>query len=406
MKSSTPFDVVVAGAGPAGLALAGEIAARGATVAVVDGRFGRAWESTYGAFLDEIEGLGLVGCVARSWSRPLVFTGEAPRELGRAYARFDNEALRGRLLARAGDATRFLNRVVGVHAREGGVDLGLDDGRLLRASVLVDATGVGTWLGRSPSRSAQVALGRIVELSRVPWAEDEAVWMDLRGHDDQAPSFLYALPLGGDRVLLEETSLASSPPMAWRVLEARLEDRIAAWGLQVRRTVGHERVYIPLDGGIPAPRGPIVGFGAAGGFVHPSTGYSVVRSLRSAAGFADALVRGLEGGDGAAAADAAFASVWPLSAQISRFLHQTGLKVLLSLNGAQTRRFFESFFALSPAGQAAWLDGTASPVAGAGAMAAMFAAAPWSVRSDVLMAVFDLTGRMPRFPVPRPGGPT
>ena len=58
----------------------------------------------------------------------------------------------------------------------------------------------------------------------------EGLW----GTDREAPSFLYAMPLGGARVFLEETCLVARPALPFAVLKRRLERRCAALGLKVR----------------------------------------------------------------------------------------------------------------------------------------------------------------------------
>ena len=50
----------------------------------------------------------------------------------------------------------------------------------------------------------------------------------------QVPSFLYAMPLGGNRVFLEETCLVARPPMPFATLKRRLERRCKALGIKVR----------------------------------------------------------------------------------------------------------------------------------------------------------------------------
>jgi len=54
----------------------------------------------------------------------------------------------------------------------------------------------------------------------------------------QVPSFLYAMPLGGNRVFLEETCLVARPPMPFATLKRRLERRCKALGIKVGRELG------------------------------------------------------------------------------------------------------------------------------------------------------------------------
>lgn len=393
MKRTTPIDVVVAGAGPAGLAVAGALADRGRSVAVVDPSPEGRWPATYCAFEDEIAPLGLADCVANRWSRPLVHLDDGPaRVLDRTYVRLDNDKLAARLreplAARGG--TLVEGRVQGVSTEAGTTTVSLGDGTTLTARVVVDATGSSRLVGAGASCDvAQVALGRVVELASVPWQDGEAVWMDFRDvPDPDEPTFLYVLPLGGRRVLLEETSLASSPPLTLGELGRRLDRRIASLGLEVVEVLEEEHVRIALDAAVHAPDGPVVGYGAAAAFVHPSTGYSVVRSLRRADAFAKALSDGLEVSP-VAAARQAHGVAWSTRDRVVRALHHAGLQVLLGLDAAHTRRFFDAFFHLPPELQAAWLDPTGQPMAVARAMATLFGQASWGVRSDVFFGALE-----------------
>lgn len=55
----------------------------------------------------------------------------------------------------------------------------------------------------------------------------------LWGTEGEVPSFLYAMPLGGNRVFLEETCLVGRPAMPFATLKRRLERRCRALGITV-----------------------------------------------------------------------------------------------------------------------------------------------------------------------------
>lgn len=57
----------------------------------------------------------------------------------------------------------------------------------------------------------------------------------LWGTEGEVPSFLYAMPLGGGRVFLEETCLVARPALPFATLKRRLERRCKALGITVRR---------------------------------------------------------------------------------------------------------------------------------------------------------------------------
>jgi hypothetical protein len=57
----------------------------------------------------------------------------------------------------------------------------------------------------------------------------------LWGSGGEAPSFLYAMPLANGRVFLEETCLVARPGLPFAVLKRRLERRMAAMGLKLKK---------------------------------------------------------------------------------------------------------------------------------------------------------------------------
>src|SRR5699024_1880315 len=98
-----------------------------------------------------------------------------------------------------------------------------------RAHRVVDCRGAGGRLNRGP---LQTAYGIVVAAADAAPAlgGENALFMDwrtdyLRGRNDDdevGPSFLYAIPVGPDRVLLEETCLAGLPAPDPAVLASRL----------------------------------------------------------------------------------------------------------------------------------------------------------------------------------------
>ena len=94
------------------------------------------------------------------------------------------------------------------------------------------------------------------------------------------PTFLYAVPLGGGAVLLEETSLARRPGLPQPVLRRRLHARLARHGIAAPTDAPVERVRFPVDRPRHATPG-VLGFGAAAPLVHPAT--RVQRGRRAAA---------------------------------------------------------------------------------------------------------------------------
>lgn len=78
----------------------------------------------------------------------------------------------------------------------------------------------------------------------------------LWGSSEEVPTFLYAMPLGGNRVFLEETCLVAKPALPFAVLKRRLERRLDAMGVKVKKV--SSKGFAPS----PACTHPRVGLGA------------------------------------------------------------------------------------------------------------------------------------------------
>lgn len=345
-------DVLIAGAGPAGWALAAHCARLGLATTIVAPHPLRPWRATYGLWGDELAMLppdvtAAEPAVVRAYTTK-------PHIVARSYAILDNERL---LAALTKNVTVVPGRVV--NATETTVEL--SDGRQLQARTVVNATGArgGT--------AEQTAFGIIVpqEIAAPIVQPGEAVFMDWRSRHN---TFLYAMPLGGGRVLLEETSLALRPALDFRTLAEALAERLRPYGIKIN---GYEteRVRFPLD--LPRPkRGRVLPFGAAAGFVHPAAGYSVGEAFRLAPRVAAAI----------ADEENPWRVLWPVRAKIVHVLRHFGLETLLSLSAADTRQFFELFFDLPPDAQRGYLSGRDDPGATAAAMLAIFRRAPGRLR--------------------------
>ena len=346
------LDVLVAGAGPAGVALAGACARLGLRTGLVAPRPDAPWP-TYGMWADETD---LPGTRVPAW---------AGRLLQRDYLVLDNTAARTALSQP--DVETVADRVRAVH-RDGPRFLAtLASGRTIVAGVVVNATGA------RPDWTAQTAFGVVlsVEEAAALVPPDTAVvmdWTPAPGFAGSWPTFRYAVPVP-DGVLVEETSLARRPGLPVAELRARLAARLGL-SLTGRRT---ETVRVPLDGGLPR-RCPIVPFGAAAGLVHPATGYSVAAAVRLAPRLADAFATGTD----------PWRVLWPPRTRAVHALRRKGLHTLLALTPLQVPEFFDLFFALPVHLQRAYLSGRDDLAGTVAAMAALFHAAPRPLRTAML----------------------
>lgn len=338
--TSAAADAVVVGAGPAGRALARRLADHGLDVTLVDPAPGRPWPATYACWADEVPPWVSDEVVAVRVEGVRV-TVPHPVDIRRPYTVFETAALQ-RFLSAAPLRVRTA-RAVGLTGRS----VTLTDGTRIDAGIVIDARG-------APSPGPrQTAYGIVVDRRAVAAAVGDAgaVLMDWRRPRDVswswAPSFLYAVPLGADRFLLEETCLAGHPPLAVGELRGRLTDRLTdLFGGQPPEPLADERVSFPVVG-IPAPwRSQTLAYGGRAGLTHPATGYSVAASLAAADTVAAAIAAGRD----------PTRALWPRTARTVRRLRLVGLDLLLALDHSDTADFFAAFFALPPGQQRAYLS--------------------------------------------------
>lgn len=406
---ATEVDVVVAGAGPAGLALTAELAVRGLSVLLVDPHPDRPWRATHCGWLDELVGAPGFDPVA---SVLAILPGARVRdrngvttELGRTYVVLDAagapRVLRDRAATAPGQVTEVVGRVeVLGQVHPGGrsghrLEVGVA-GRTVSTRLVVDAAGAGSTLavdGRKPASAAsrwQWARGRIGVLDHSPVGPGEALVMDWSGglpRPTEPPgiprSFGYALDLGDGRCLVEETVLAG--PRVRGVLpalEARLDERLGHLGAHPVGPSTAEHVAIPLDCGIRRAHGGVLPVGVAAGAVHPASGYSVTGSLRTAPTVAAAIERALSGGATPTRVAAAGSSaLWTPRRRLAHRMLLRGLRTTSGLGPDELADFFAAFFALGPRGWAPYLAQPADPVGVATVMTRLFTGLPGPERA-------------------------
>lgn len=389
------FPIVVVGAGPAGLWLAAHLARRGVKLAIVDPQLDAPWPNTYGVWRDELEGLEIEVPTLATFDQACVWLHrERPTPLERAYVRLDPKGLRERLLdaLRAADATLISEAAgeVSQPSADAPLRLTLEGGRTLEARAIVDATGRGVLRHRAGAAAGadptppeapgvQSALGWLARFERDPLEGHPFVMMDFRPPPtpgaDATPTFLYGMHLGDDLYFVEETALVTRQALSFEELEARLNARLSERGALPTEILDVERCLIPMGGEPPSLQEgvpPIIAFGAAAGFVHPATGYSLAHTLRTGAPLAellaDALSRDLPPDD---IARAALGLMWPASARRARALYALGQEAVLEMNTARLTAFFETFFRLPDADWRGYMAATLPP--------AQLAAVMWRV---------------------------
>lgn len=364
------FDIAILGAGPAAWSTAAALAPTGLSVTLIGPSPLAIWPNTYAAWDDQVdESVSGLLSGGDPWAQRFESArviGQRDQTAGRTYGRFDNGALATALqtTAETGRLTIRQGNAIGVDHTRTGSTITLSRGRAVDATLVLDGTGAASPFVLRPAASTtpafQVAYGIVAEFERDPLPPNVCTFMDWRGPNRAAPSFAYTLPVDG-RWLVEETSLASRPALAIEELECRLHDRLRADGLIVTRTLAVERVSFPMDLPLPDRSQRVVGLGAAASLVHPATGYSVGASLRMAPRLARALADAL-GRSGATpeqAASAGWTTMWSDDRVKARRLEAYGLERVLTMNQADARSFFDSFFRLPVTTTATYLGGEA-----------------------------------------------
>lgn len=392
-------DVLVVGSGPAGWALAGQCAAHDLNTALLDPAPHRRWRPTYAGWADQLPPLPTTAIAVAPPN--IVAFGTRRHAVSGGYRILANDGLRAYFSDPR--VTVLAGRAVEVTHDRWDSAVRLADGRTLRARLVVDATGASRALartGRGPRlrHAAQTAAGIVLPAAEAAALLDgaDAVLMDWRQPRSAGrrwPTFLYVVPLDGDRVLVEETSLARRPGLPTAELRARLADRLARAGIDPpAQGQLAETVRIPLDLPTPPP-GRVVPFGAAAAMVHPATGYGIADALRMAPVVADRIAATLSHGP-RLAASAAHLALWPPRARAVQRLRRRGLAALMALPPAHIASFFDLFFTLPEQLRHAYLNERENLVDTTMAMATLFRSAPWRLRITLAVTTSETTRRM------------
>jgi len=213
---------------------------------------------------------------------------ELERTIDEPYSALTSERVHGVLMQRAAGCGLTLllgERAVRVDANH----VVLESGTRLDAQVVIDA--------RGPERAARAhVLGYQkfvgLELQVRPGSGPEfPVLMDARVEQRDGFRFVYLLPFGRDRLLVEDTYFSDSPSLDVAALRAGIAAYAASRGIESYRVLREESGVLPLPGRAPLATRPENGRfrgGYAGGWFHPTTGYSFPLAVRYALAVAGA----------------------------------------------------------------------------------------------------------------------
>lgn len=409
MASSALLDVLVVGGGPAALAISTALATHTLNVGVLSSSpRHHPWANTYGIWGEEVDALGLGDLLSHRWSDTRSYFGSGIGDHGpagdgtvhhhRDYGLFDKQRLQEHWLS-LGAFHRVQWWHDGARSIEHAVDhstVSTESGMALRARLVIDASGHKPVLVRRLVRTAvagQAAYGLVARFAKPPIGAGQFVFMDYRcGHLSpeqrmEPPTFLYAMHLQDDVYFVEETSLALAPAVPFAVLQQRLQQRLAHAGAAIETVLHEEFCLFPMDPPLPDLNQRVVGFGGAGGMVHPASGYMVGSLLRRAPTLAQAIATcmGDSDRDGSTIAATAWQSLWPLEQRLKHGFYRFGLSKLMGFEEVRLRHHFHSFFQLPDPLWYGFLTNTLSLGELAVAMARLFGLAPWEVRAGLLL---------------------
>lgn len=352
-------DVVVCGAGAAGLSIAVRLARLPLTVRIVDRREGYGRDRTFAGF--RARSHPFEDAVVRRY-RAIEVVGGGRRVArnveARPYDVLPADRFYGAALAMLARSERVrLDLGVGIGAiRDLGPHAELETDRgALRAALVIDARGgdaAPERAGPDDVRWLQHFGGLEVEVERPIFEPAVATLMDLRVSQTEGPHFVYVLPETTRHALVEDTYFGPAP-FAPEHYAAGVRAWLEARGAGAVRVVHEERGALPMTTAeIDRGRGRVLRAGLAGGAAKPSTGYAFAFVQRDA----DAIAHALAGWDRARPPD-----VPPVRSSRAQFFDRVFL-AYLAAHPHDAEQIFVDLFAHTSGGTIArFLSEDASP---------------------------------------------
>lgn len=204
------------------------------------------------------------------------------RSLNSAYACVTSERLAERVtvaLDQPGSRVMLETTAVTV-ARDRVIAKNRDGLTEIAARHVIDARGPDA--GPQGACGFQKFVGEEIVLAQ-PHGLDRPMLMDATVPQLDGFRFVYVLPLGPDRLLVEDTYFSDTAYLDVAELRVRIRAYVAARGWSIKSSVREESGVLPLPWRyeMAMPAWPLVG-GYAGGWFHPVTGYSFPIAARLA----------------------------------------------------------------------------------------------------------------------------
>lgn len=361
MAATTTCDVAIVGAGLAGGLLALALAARhpDLDLRLIDGA-SRIGGNHLWSFFDSDVAAGdrwiVDPVVCHRWrGYDIAFPAHA-RTLNATYQSVESEALDRVVRARLPAGALMLGRAA---AEVTATAVTLADGDRIAAGGVIDARGPGDL--SCLELGWQKFVGRELRL-HAPHARPRPVVMDATVEQIDGYRFVYCLPLGPDRMFVEDTYYSDTPDLDVSTLNARIDAYAGSQGWRVEGAVRDEAGVLPvaMGGDFEAywrSTGAVAKAGMRAGLFHPTTGYSLPDAIRLAS-----LIAARRDFGGAALHDATHAHArrtW----RERGFYRMLDTMLFKAAEPAERYRVLERFYRLRPglvgrfyAGRSTWAD--------------------------------------------------
>ncbi len=397
------LDILILGSGPAALCLASELAKQNLNIKGISTKSPlEKWENTYGIWASELEELGLASLLSHRWSNTVSYFGDGIKDKGNNptkhfydYGLINQEAFQNELLKKC-KGIQWLNETAKLIKSENKItEVVCFSGLTLKARLVIDASGHKSTFIKRPllkEVAQQAAYGIVGKFSMPPVKKGQFVLMDFRSNHLKkeellsSPSFLYAMDLGSETYFVEETSLASYPPLSQDHLKKRLISRLEDRGIKVKEIIHEENCLFPMNLPLPYKNQSVLGFGGAASMVHPASGYMIGSLLRRAPLLAEKIAIFLRDQNYSSLelATKGWSVLWPYELTQRHRLYQYGLRRLMSFDESRLRSFFSNFFKLSTKEWVGFLSNTLPLPKLIYVMSKMFINSPLNVKLGML----------------------
>lgn len=242
--------------------------------------------SFHGSDLRPAEREWLLPLASHSWQYYEVCFPERQRRIAGAYYSLSSERLRQAVMALPGADIRCGVRAAKVAPQA----VQLSDGQTLGARLVIDGRGTGAGDSAGLVLRYQKFLGQELQLAG-PHGLTGPLLMDATVEQRDGYRFVYLLPFGPDRLLVEDTYYSDTPALDAPSLRLNIDNYVHARGWTLREMIREETGVLPIvldaefDSFWPLADAGLPRAGLHAGLFHHTTGYS----LPEAAALADDL---------------------------------------------------------------------------------------------------------------------